>query len=83
MVSKRKDTSWIAIGLREGFGATAVDVEATGVMVVDVDGTILAGAALGVSTWSMVGLLNTGMSSPDSRDVGVIGSEGILDPAYS
>ena len=48
---------------------------------VGVDGTTLAGAVLGVSTLSVVGLLRIGMSSPYSWDIGVIGLEGILDPA--
>ena len=82
MVSrKKKDTSWIASGLRAPLGATAVDVETTGVTVVGVDGTTLAGAALGLSTLSVVGLLRMVMSSPDLRDISAIGSEGILDPA--
>ena len=82
MVSrKKKDTSWIASGLRTLLGTTAVDVEMTGVTVVGVDGTTLAGAALGLSTLSVVGLLRMVMSSPDLRDISAIGSEGILDPA--
>ena len=80
-MASKKDMSWIASGLREGFGVMTVDVEATGVMVVGVDGTILAEATLGVSALSVVGFLGTRMSSPDSRDIGVIGSESILDPA--
>ena len=67
--------------LRAPLGATAVDVETTGVTVVGVDGTTLAGAALGLSTLSVVGLLRMVMSSPDLRDISAIGSEGILDPA--
>ena len=82
MVSKKKkDTNWLVSGFRALLGATAVDVETTGVNVVGVDGMTLAGAALGVSTLSVVGIMETGTSFPDSRDIGVIGSDGILDPA--
>ena len=71
------------MGYARGSGdeSTTVGVEATGVTVVGVDGTTLAGAALGVPTLSVVGLLGTGRSSQDSQDIGVIGSERILDPA--
>ena len=78
-MSKKKDTSWMASGLR-GVGVVgttmAVDVEAVGV------GVDTSGAALGVSTLSVVGLLGTGINSPDMRDTGVMGSECMLDSAH-
>jgi hypothetical protein len=69
-LSKKNDTSCDASELRSGTGAVAVDVEAVVVVGVDVD----------VSTLSVVGLLGTGINSPDARDIGVIGCDGILDP---
>jgi hypothetical protein len=62
-------------------GATVVDLEAVVVAGVGIDGSAVAGTTLGVPTLSVVGLLGTGINSPDERDIGVIGSEGILDPA--
>lgn len=47
-----------------------------GVMLVDVEA--VAGAALGVSALSVVGL-GAGINSLDTQDIGVIGSDGILD----
>lgn len=46
-----------------------------GVMVVDVEA--VAGAALGVSALSVVGL-GAGINSPDTQDIGAVGSDGIL-----
>lgn len=81
MVSKKKDTSWIASGLRAGVGALEVEAVAgaptTGV--VDVDGK--ASSILGGSTLSVVGLLGWAaavLNSLDTRDSGVGGSEVVL-----
>jgi hypothetical protein len=57
----------------------AVDIEAVTVAGVGLDNSAEAGDALGVAfSLSVVGLLGGGMNPPDTRDVGVIGSDGIL-----
>jgi hypothetical protein len=76
MVPKKNDTS---SGSQTGVGAIAVELEA--VAGVGVDELAVMGAAFGVSTLSVVGLLGKGINSPDERDIGVMGSETILDSA--
>jgi hypothetical protein len=78
--SKKNDMSWIASGLHAGVGVIAVDVEAVAVVLVGtrVNGSVVTGGVLGVSTSSVVRLWGTALNLPDTRATGVMGSDGIL-----
>ena len=72
MLSKKNDTTCIARGLRAAGKGVGVMIE--------VDVEAVAGDTFGVSTLSVVGLLGAGINSlDDTRDIVVIGSDGILD----